>query len=288
MFPDLISLLILASACFACDKDLSVEPVPPLPVSHFEADPVRKAVLPMVLETSGIADSKSNPGYLWAQEDSGNPTQLYLISHEGTVKKKVFLKGTTNRDWEEMTLSGNDIYLADFGDNKQVYGTYTIYQFPEPAAAVDTVDNIKTINFKYPDTPHDAEAFLVDASSRDIYIITKRDELAKIYRLAHPYSYTSINTPTLVGTLPYNNVVSAAQSPDGKDIIVKTYTNLYHYSRSEGQSIDEALKNPSTSLTYLLEPQGEAITFANNNKGFFTLSEKGVGTMVNLYFYKRK
>ncbi len=288
MIPDLISLLVLASACFTCDNEPVVEPTPPLPASQFEAEPVRKAVVPMVLETSGIADSKTYPGHLWAQEDSGNPTQLYLMGHDGSVKKKVFLKGTVNRDWEDMILSGNDLYLADFGDNNQVYGTYTIYQFPEPAAAVDTVENIKTISFKYPDTPHDAEAFLVDATSSDIYIITKRDDVAKIYRLAHPYSYTSINTPTLVGTLPYNNVVSAAQSPDGKDIIIKTYTNLYHYSRSETQSIGEALNNSFTSLPYLLEPQGEAITFANDNKGFFTLSEKGIGTMVNLYFYKRK
>ncbi|AHM63367.1 putative lipoprotein [Flammeovirgaceae bacterium 311] len=285
MLPDLISLIFLVTTCFSCEQEQAEIPVP---INNFETEPLRKAVVPMVLETSGIADSKSQPGHLWAQEDSGNPTEIILLAHDGSVKKKVFLKGTVNRDWEDMTLSGNDIYVADIGDNQQIFDSYNIYQFTEPAAAVDTVESIKTIRFKYPDKSHDAEAFLVDAGTKDIYIITKRDDTALIYRLAHPYSYTDMNTPVLVGELPYTGVVSAAQSPDGSEIIIKTYTNLYHYTREAGQPLEEALKKSFTSLAYVLEPQGEAVTFSNDNKGFFTLSEKGMGTMVNLYFYRRK
>ena len=37
---------------------------------------IAKTVVPVINEASGIADSKSQPGNLWVQEDSGNRNQL--------------------------------------------------------------------------------------------------------------------------------------------------------------------------------------------------------------------
>ncbi len=88
--------------------------------------------------------------------------------------------------------------------------------------------------------------------------------------------------------MAYSGVVSAALTADGKEIIVKTYIGLQQYLRNTGETIEQALKKTSKPLPYSLEPQGEAVTFANNNTGYFTLSEKGFGSKVNLYFYKRK
>jgi len=254
----------------------------------FDSLPAGKTLSPMVSEISGIADSKLNPGYLWGEEDSGNPPQIYLISHDGMVAKKVYIKGAANRDWEDMTLSGNDIYIAETGDNNLSYTEYGFYKFPEPSATVDTVKNAENIRFKYPDGSHDAEAFLVDATSKDIYIITKRDNASKVYKLAYPYSTTALNMAIEAGSLPYSGVVSAAISVDRKEIIIKTYPALFHYKRNDGETIAQALQKSYTTLPYKLEPQGEAISFANDNSGFYTLSEKGFGSSVNLYFYKRK
>ena len=254
----------------------------------FDSLPTGKTLNPMVSEISGIADSKANTGYLWGEEDSGNPPQIYLISHDGTVAKKIYIKGVTNRDWEDMALSGNDIYIAETGDNNLSYSEYSFYKFPEPSSTADTIKAVENIRFKYPDGSHDAEAFLVDATSKDIYIITKRDNVSKIYKLAYPYSTTSLNTVTEAGSLPYSGVVSAAISPDGKEIIIKTYPALFHYKRNESETIAQALQKTYTTLSYKLEPQGESVTFAADNSGFYTLSEKGFGSSVNLYFYKRK
>ena len=253
-------------------------------VPVFDSIPSTKTLNPLVNEISGIADSKANPGYLWGQEDSGNPPQLYLINHDGLVSKKIYLAGIANRDWEDITLFNDDIYIAETGDNAQAYASYRFYRFHEPAAVTDTVSNIETINFTYPDGSHDAEAFLIDASTRNIYIITKRDSPSKIYRLAYPYSATN-NAVILVGTLPYTGVVSAASS--GNEIIIKTYTSLYYYKRAQNESTEQCLQKPYTVLPYAMEPQGEAVTFATNGSGFYTISEKGFASMVNLYFYKR-
>lgn len=251
----------------------------------FDSVPTSKVLTPLVSEISGIADSKLNPGYLWGEEDSGNPSQLYLISHDGVVVKKIFLKGITNRDWEDMALFNGDIYIAETGDNGQLFSSYKFYRFPEPPAAADTVTVIETINFTYPDGSHDAEAFLIDSATKNIYIITKRDDPSKIYRLSYPYNAPG-NTVALVGSLPYTGVVSAAVQRD--EIIIKTYTSLFYYKRRPGQNIEQSLKNSYISLPYAIESQGEAVGFAINGSGFYTISEKGFASEVKIYYYKRR
>jgi hypothetical protein len=260
----------------------------PGPVLVFDSIPINKTINPIINEISGIADSKANEGYLWGQEDSGNPPQLYLINHGGAVQKKIYIKGATNRDWEDMSLSGTDIFIAETGDNNLAYSEYSFYKFPEPLSTIDTVQNVDNIRFKYADGPHDAEAFLVDPVSKDIYIITKRDNPSKIFKLAYPYSLTSLNTATEVGILPYSGVVSAAISTDGKEIIIKLYPAIFYYKRVAGETIEQALQKTYTTLPYKMEPLGEAVGFSTDNSGFYTLSEKGFGSSVNLYFYKRK
>lgn len=254
----------------------------------FDTIPVVKQVIPIIKETSGIADSKANPGYLWAQEDGNNPPQLYLLKHDGKVFKKIYLKGAKNRDWEDMVLAGNTIYIGDIGDNAHVYPDYTIYKFKEPRSSVDTISAFEQIRFKYPDGSHDAEAFLVDAVTKNIYILTKAENPSKIYKLQYPYTTTGLNIASLVDSVRFTGVVSAAASADGQRLIVKTYTHLYHYIRKKGESIEQTLHKEGTKLHYQVEPQGEAVTFAADNASFFTLSEKGFGFTVNLFFYKKK
>lgn len=252
----------------------------------YDTVPVVHPLTPLLAEISGIADSKQVPGFLWAEQDGGNSPSIYLISHDAKITKTVHLKNAVNRDWEDMALAGNDIYIGDIGDNNAAYPNYTIYKFPEPVT-VDTVTNTEAIRFQYPDGSHDAEAFLVDAATKDIFIITKRDNPSKIYKLSYPYN-GGMNTLAAVGSLAYGGVVSAALSTDGKEIIVKTYTALYRYTRSGSESLEKTLQQAGKTLYYKIEPQGEAVAFAADNSGFYTLSEKGMSATVNLYFYKRK
>jgi hypothetical protein len=242
--------------------------------------------MPLLKEVSGIADSKTAPGHLWAHQDRGNPPQLHLINYDGTVKKNIYIKGARNRDWEDMALAGRDLYIADIGDNYKEFTEYTIYKLPEPDLGADTVYSFETIRFRYPDGAHDAEALLVDPTTKDIFILTKSDDPAAIYKLVFPYSTTEVNTAVKSGQLTYKGAVSAALSSDSKEIIVKTYFALFHYKRADA-SIEAALQKLPATLPYRIEPQGEAVTFANNNGGYFTLSEKGFASYVSLNFYKR-
>lgn len=255
--------------------------------SLFKGTPTEKAVKPLIEEASGIADSKANPGNLWVQEDSGRPAQLFLLGHDGKVLKKIALKGIVNRDWEDIALVSNELFVGDIGDNNQAYPEYFIYQFTEPASITDTVSTIKQIRFRYPDGSHDVEAFVVDPQTKDIYLLTKQDNPAKLYKIAYPYDYNALNQAAFVGNVKYTGLVSASISADGQEILLKTYTSLYYYRRNSNEAMADALQQNFTNIPYNLEPQGEAVTFAADNSGFFTLSEKGLATAVNLYFYER-
>lgn len=274
-----ISFFLLGSSCHK--SSAAAEP-------EFDSIPVVKPLSPIINETSGIADSRANPGFLWAQEDSGNPPQLYLVRHDGQVVKTIYIKNAVNRDWEDVVLSENDLYIGEIGDNQRQYAEYSFYRFPEPVSSLDTVRNAEQIKFRYPDGPHDAEAFLVDPTTRDVYIITKQDQPSGIYRLAFPYSTAQVNTAVHIGPLTYSGAVGAALSADGSQIIIKTYGSLYHYKRSSGESIAQALQKTPATLPYSPEPQGESVCFALNNSGFFTLSEKLFSSAVELRFYRRR
>jgi hypothetical protein len=263
--------------------------------SVFADEPVVNTLEPQSIdEASGIADSRINQGYVWVQEDSGNPPGLFLVSHDAKIKKSVYLDGIENRDWEDISLAkGPDasldyLYLADIGDNGNKHTESVIYRFPEPSLTVDTVRNFSRIRFRYPDGPRDAEALIVDDLKKEIYIITKRDSVSGIYRLKAGYNDNSLNTLEYVGALSFNGVVSAAISVNREDLLVKTYSAIYHYKISKGISLAEVLAGTPSPVTYQVEPQGEAISFRNDNSGFFTLSEKSFGSAVKLYEYKRK
>jgi hypothetical protein len=283
-----ISFLLIV--LLSCSNDHEDTP------AKFVSTPVSLRITPGAIdEVSGIADSKANAGNLWVEQDGGNSNDIFLLSYAGAVVKKINIKSSANRDWEDIVIGNgpapgiNYLYLADIGDNNRVFSEYTIYRFEEPLATTDTVFNCTKIRFKYADGSHDAESILVDKSSKDIYIITKQDAGSRIYKLAYPQDVTITNTAAYVGSLPFNEVVSAASSPAGDELLVKTYTSLYYWKRSTNETIEQALQRNPTSLTYQFEPQGEAICFRNDNSGFYTLSERpSMVAEVKLNFYGRE
>jgi hypothetical protein len=287
-FPVQIILLLSLIYLPACKKD-------PGDATGFASTPVSKQVAPgLIDEASGIADSKANPGYLWIEQDGGNSNDIILLSYAAEVVKKINIRSAVNRDWEDMAISNgpaagtNYIYIADIGDNNKVFSDYTIYRFPEPLASVDTVSVYDKISFQYPDGPHDAEAMIVDHSSKDIYIITKQDVVSRIYKLAYPQNAVAINTAIYTGSLSFTGVVSGAGSAAGDEWLLKTYTSLYYWKKAGNESIQQTLAKEPVTLSYQQESQGEALCFKNDNSGFYTLSERpSAVASVNLNFYKR-
>ncbi|GAB4023679.1 PE-PGRS family protein [Spirosoma koreense] len=291
LFVLLISLLVTT----ACKLEIASGE------AQFASDPTSSPITPgQIDEASGMADSRSQPGNLWIEQDSGSPAELALLGYDGQVKGKISIPNTTNRDWEEMTIGPgpqdgvNYLYIGDIGDNNAQNALCQIYRLPEPASLQATISGVERINFRYPDGPRDAEAMFVDPQTKDIYIITKREEKVHLYRLAYPQNINEVTVAEAFGELPLggglaNYVTAAAISPDGSEILVRTYTQLFYWKRQSGQSIPDALQRGSSrQLVTRLEPQGEAVCFDKEAKGFFTISERANAASVNLYYYARK
>jgi hypothetical protein len=275
--------ILLAACCLpalaGCQKKSSNQPT--------VKNPTSVTVVPSIKEASGIADSRTRNGALWVIEDSGNPPQLLLLGHDGKMQQKFGLPNAANRDWEDVVVSEGHVYIGDIGDNDQKYASCTIYKVPEPAPNATDITFFEKIQFAYPDGPHDAEGFLVEPGTGDIYLITKRDATAQIYRIKAPYSTAAINLAEKAGALQFTNVVSAALAPDGTKLLVKTYDALYLFPRRNNETIAAALQHTPLKVAYEMEPQGEAVCFKKDGTGYFTLSEQFMGGEVKLFFYKQ-
>lgn len=67
-------------------------------------------------EASGI--EQLNDSVYISINDGGNKAFIYLISHTGKLLKKINVKGTKNKDWEDLTRDENHLYIGEFGNNK--------------------------------------------------------------------------------------------------------------------------------------------------------------------------
>ncbi|WP_426292934.1 PE-PGRS family protein [Dyadobacter endophyticus] len=294
----LLSSLVFSVTCSCSDPEPS--PGGNGNSDQFETTPEQFPVAAGVIdEASGMAASTSMPGYLWTIQDSGQPNSLYLISKDGKSIKQYNVPGSNNHDWEEVAVGpGPDngvsyVYIADIGNNNQpVTSTNTIYRIPE-ITGIDGSFNqnaLQKITFSYPDGARDAEALIVDPVTKDIFVLSKEMQNTNIYRLVYPQSANDVTVAEKIGTVPGVSLATAGSiSKDGGEIVVRTYLAVYYWKRSTGETVGQTLvKSANKTLIVALEPQGEAICFENENKGFYTLSEKGNAASVSLNFYKRK
>lgn len=202
--------------------------------ARFSSDPTIAPVQPgLIDEASGIVDSRTQPGNIWVEQDSGSPAELALLGHDGQLKGKISIPNATNVDWEDLSIgpgpqSGkNYLYIADIGDNNAQRPNCVIYRLPEPASLQEAIGQVERINFKYPDGPRDAEALLVDPQTRDTWIFSKREGKIRMYRLPYPQDVNQVTTLEAYGELPFTYVTSAAISPDGTEILLRTYLQVF-------------------------------------------------------------
>lgn len=254
---------------------------------------------PTLTEALGLAASRVNRGYFWTEEDSGNPNQIQLLSRDGKVMARFIIDGAENRDWEDMTVGPGPVsgqayvYVADIGDNKLRYPEKVVYRFPEPVlnpAATPytaTITKADVLRFTLPDGVKNAEAFLIDPTSLDLYMLSKEAH-STLYRATYPQSPTQTTVMQQLVTMPFDRVTSAAISPNGREVLIRTYGQLFYYPRPTGESINNTLKRTPKRLPLANENQGEAVAWATDGSAYYTTSEKTDATIPKLYRYQRK
>jgi len=249
-------------------------------------------------EASGLAMSKVNAGYLWTHNDSFNDPDIFLVDKDLKIRLTCRLAGVSNRDWEDIAVGPGPeegksyIYLGEIGDNLAQYQVKVIYRFEEPVLTAGvkklTITKFDTIAFQLPDGKKDVETLLLNPVSKDLYVVSKREEPVHVYELKYPYSVHDTLTAKDIATLPMTLTVAGDFSADGKEIVMKNYKNIFYWRNDSSRPVAEVLKDKPKILPYTEEPQGESITWDDDGSGFYTLSEKKKGKKSFLYFYPRK
>ena len=249
-------------------------------------------------EISGMVSSINNPKLLWGHNDSGNKAEIFLMDEGLSVKLTCELAGIDNRDWEDIAIgpgpdsSKNYLYVADIGDNDAQYQYKYIYRFEEPKWNQNQekiiISEFDRITFQLPDERKDTETLLLDPTTKDLYVISKREEPVHLYELKYPHTTEETITAKKVMSLPLTKIVGGDFSADGKEILLKNYHQVFYWSSMVSKPIAELLQESPKEIPYVREPQGEAITWARDGSGFYTLSEQDGKKRAYLYFYKRK
>ncbi len=305
----LLTFLLPTVLCFplsACGQ-ATVAPASSADTTATFGAPIDRGALnnPAIDEASGLVASRKNPGALWTHNDSGGDPTVHLISERGATQATCRLMGAKSRDWEDIAVGPGPVagetylYVGDIGDNNAQHAVKTVYRFVEPRLADRVSDTlirqVDALRFVYPDGPRDAETLLLDPFTRDLYVLSKRDKFVHIYRAAFPQNTESTDTLELLDQIPREQVgileqlVGGDISPDGKEVLLKSYVQVFYWQRANAQtSLVDLLQTKPQVLPYQPEPQGEAIGFATDGSGYFTLSEEQSGIQPRLYFYPRK
>ncbi len=281
-------VLTLASLSFSCATFAKSE-------AFLSGRAVGKIQSDSLQELSGIAVSRRNPGVLYVHNDSGDAPRIYAIDEKAQLLGACNLQGAQARDWEDIAVGpGPDpslsyVYVADIGDNGGKRPEIIVYRVPEPKLDAGTpfgqmtIGPADAIRLVYPDGPRDAETLLVDPLTRDLYIISKRDLLPRVYRAAYPQSTTQQIRLEQVALLPLGTFPTGGDvSPDGRRVIVRGMFNAALWERPVGEPLWRAFSDKPKAIPVASEPQGEAICFDSKGQGYFTISE---GKHPTLYYF---
>jgi hypothetical protein len=258
-----------------------------------------------VTEASGVVNSRRNADALWVHNDSGGQAQVFAITRAGGALATYTLEGARAVDWEDIAIGPGPqqgepyLYIADIGDNGRSRSSVTIYRVLEPTppsaasviAPTSSLTGVESLVFRYPDGAHNAETLLVDPLSGDIFIVEKAsDGDSQIFRAAAPHVPGSTRVMDSVGRLRFGAGALAGSvtttggdiSPNGRSIAIRTYDRAFLWRRAPGQSVASALTGEPCAIPLATEGQGEALGFASDERGYFTLSE---GRFVPISYY---
>ena len=232
-------------------------------------------------ESSGVAVSRRHRGILWTHNDSGDKPMIYAINLAGDLRAAYAVPGAQAIDWEDIALSrcpnnpGDCLYIADTGDNSEKRKSASIYLVPEPdptgRSPLDSLwtEPAREARFRYPDGSHDTEAIYVEPSG-DMTLVTKgRSGAILRFSVSADAFGRDSSLARLTDTLPIvpqrtlgRWVTGGAISPSGKRVVIRTYSELYFFVRTQDGHL---LRDGFPCWLGAAEPQGEAVDFLDES-----------------------
>lgn len=256
----------------------------------------------LLTEASGIAASRRTPGALWTHNDSGDSARVFAFDVQARLLGTYTISGVTALDVEDVAVGPGPsagvhyLYVGDIGDNLAIRSSIRVHRFPEPAInlsawaspGTSSLAGRVTITLNYPDGPRDSEALMIDPVSGDLVIVSKQATAGRVYT-ASAAAIANGGTVVLTyqGLATGDRITAGEISPDGTVVGLRTLDTARVWAREPGQTIAQALAAPGSPAPVTgrpVEPQGEAIGFAADGSGYYTVSE---GTSQPLRFAAR-
>ena len=189
-----------------------------------------------IKSSSGLARSTYARDVLFTHNDRGDSNRVFAVNNRGRTRAVLRLKGAAHRDWEDISTGPRrSLWVGDIGDDSSRRARVAVYKFTEPRK-LPTHGGTKKVNstkftFSYPDRARDAEALLVHPRTGRVYIVSKSSTDAGIYRAPAHLSTKRVNPLKKIANAPAN-ITAGTFSPDGKSIVLGSYTHAYTYPRS--------------------------------------------------------
>lgn len=244
-----------------------------------------------VPEASGVAASRRNPGWLYLVDDE-QPREIWALRPDSGRLQSVPLDGFVGRDTEDLAVAPcgrNDpefcVYVGDIGDNVAGHPDVAILRFPEPdlSAPLEAVAP-DVIRVRYPNGPVDAEALLVDDEGVP-HVVTKESVDGRSAARLFAAPGFADGTLTLLGTVavpdpqqPWatavlGTLVTGGDHHDGR-VLLRTYDSVVEYVAPEASApLSDFASWPAREVPSAREPQGEAVGFAADGCGYYTVGE---------------
>lgn len=218
---------------------------------------------PAIHELSGLAVSQADATVLWGHNDSGAGAVLYRIGAQGEDLGQVVVNGAHSGDWEDIAAfrhrDGPALLVADTGDNFGMRTFSTLYAVLDPGRG-NGARLLWRLDFRFADGERDCEGVAVDSTSREILLLSKRDDPPRLYRLplpdAAPREQQVAELLGPIAPLPqrplrqrvadrYFHAPTAFDiSADGLAAVIASPTEARVYRRRPGQPWLEVLQKP--------------------------------------------
>ena len=223
-----------------------------------------------VTESSGLAVGRD---LVWTHNDSGDGPRLIGLDRSCRVRTELTLAGTDARDWEDLAVAADALWVADTGDNRGVRDRgVLVHRVAEPTTTGALRAAPRSFRLRYEDGPRDAEALLVHPLTRELVVVEKQPfGAAGVYVAPQPLAPGSLRR---VGEVGVGAVTGGSVSPRGDRVVLRTYVAAYEWVVAD--DLASALAGTPTRTELPPSAQGEGIAYDTDGRSWL-LSTEGEG-----------